>query len=85
MSVDLRNGIRRALLLEHLEVASQHVADGEQHIRRQEILTADLVRAGHDTKPAESFLQELKAAQRVHLASRERVKRELEMFQKLPL
>ena len=84
MSVDLRDGIRRALLLEHLEVAAKHVADGEHHIRRQEILTADLVRAGHDTKPSASFLQELKAAQQVHLASRDRIKRELEMFQTLP-
>ena len=83
--MDLRDRIRRALLLEHLEVAARHVADGEHHIRRQEILIADLGRAGHGTKPAESFLQELKAAQQVHLASQDRIKRELTIFQKLPL
>ncbi|HKY19747.1 MAG TPA: hypothetical protein VJM31_00895 [Vicinamibacterales bacterium] len=83
--MDLRNEIRRALLLEHLEVASQRLADGEHQINRQKVLIADLTRAGQDASPAESFLGELKAAQVVHLASRDRIERELKTLRDLPL
>ena len=83
--VDIRNEIRRTLLMEHLELAAQHIADGETHIHRQQVIIADLRRAGHDTTPAEAFLREMRAAQDVHVASRDRIERELRAFRNLPL
>lgn len=83
--MDVRNGIRRALLLEQRGLAAKHVADGDEQIRHQQAVIADLGRAGYDTSPAESFLQELRTAQQVHIASRERIERELESLPVLPL
>jgi hypothetical protein len=49
------------------------------------VIIADLRRAGHDTTPAEAFLREMRAAQDVHVASRDRIERELRAFRNLPL
>ena len=83
--MNVRNGIRRALLLEQQVLAAKHVADGNEQIRHQQAVIADLGRAGYDTSPAESFLQELKAAQQMHMASRDRIERELDSLPVLPL
>ena len=82
--MELRNGIRRALLLQHRDLAAKHVADGNEQICQQQAVIADLRRAGFDTSLAESFLQELRAALRVHVASRDRIERELDTSPTLP-
>jgi len=83
--VDLRNEIRRPLLLNHRNLAAKHVANGNEQIRHQQVVIADLGRAGFDSSPAQAFLQELRAAQQVHVASRDRIERELETLPNLPL
>ena len=82
--MEIRNGVRRALLLQHRDLATRHVADDDEHIRQQQAVIADLGRAGFDTSLAESFLKELRAAQRVHVASRDRIERELDSSPTLP-
>jgi len=82
--VEIRNGIRRALLLQHRDLAARNVADDDEQISQQQAVIADLGRAGIDTSLAESFLKELRAAKRVHVASRDRIERELDTSPTLP-
>jgi hypothetical protein len=53
----------RAVLLQHLAQAERHVAEGDQHLLRQEELIAELDRDGHDTEKARVILDTLRETQ----------------------
>jgi hypothetical protein len=62
----------RETLLQHLAQAGWHVAQGEEHIYKQEALIAELDRDGHDATDARALLQIMRDTQALH---REDVKR----------
>jgi hypothetical protein len=69
--------VNRELLEENLRLAETHVALGEQHLLRQRELIVELEKGGHDTSLAQSLLQTFEQSQTMHLADRERLRREL--------
>jgi hypothetical protein len=67
----------RAMLLEHLAVALRHVSEGERHIAQQQGIIASLEREGLDTSAAKAVLLQFEALQGMHVAHRDRLKKEL--------
>ena len=67
----------RAMILEHLRMAEQHVADGVRHIARQRELIAELRRDRHDTWAAENLLKLFEETQALHVADRDRLSAQL--------
>lgn len=67
----------RALTLAHLELAERHVARGYEHIASQIRIIASLADGGHDTAVAEKLLATFETVQQMHLADRDRLKKEL--------
>ena len=65
------------MILAHLELAKEHVAEGEEHIRRQHQMMAELERDGHDITMALEVLNTLEQAQALHLAGRDRLTKKL--------
>ena len=68
----------RTMLLDHLAQAERHVAQGDGHILRQRALIDRLHRDGHETSVAEDLLRRFEEIQRMHIADRDRLRRELE-------
>ncbi len=66
------------MLRKHLTQAEKHVASGEQHVRRQRELVAELERDGHDTAVAKQLLAEFERLWEMHIADRDRIQRELD-------
>jgi hypothetical protein len=66
----------KALMRRHLAQAERHVAEGEAHLARQRELIRKLERDGHGTRAARLFLRSLEETQALHLADRERIRRE---------
>ena len=67
----------RAMLLDHLEMAKRHVAEGEVHIANQKIILAELERDGHDTVEARRLLANFLDLQELHRADLDRILSEL--------
>lgn len=67
----------REMIESHLAQARRHVAEGEQHVSRQRELLAELARDGHDTTEAVKLLANFEDLQRMHIADRHRLEREL--------
>jgi Spy/CpxP family protein refolding chaperone len=67
----------KAMLLDHLEKARRHVAEGELHLAHQRELVAKLGRDGHDTKDARQLLEQFEELQQLHIQDRDRLEREL--------
>ena len=67
----------RAMLLEHLAVALRHVSEGERHIAQQHEIIASLERDGFDTSAAKAVLLQFEEIQGMHIAHRDRLKKEL--------
>lgn len=61
----------------HLELAERHVRTGERLLARQRAVLGELRRDGHDTLQADRLLVNLEQTQALHVADRDRVKREL--------
>jgi uncharacterized protein YhaN len=55
-----------ALLAKHLEEAERQVAQGKDHIAKQQAIIADLERDGHDTRQARTLLETLLESQALH-------------------
>lgn len=53
------------------------MALGEQHIARQRQIVSELARDGHDTQLAETLLAEFEKNQAMHVAHRDRLRRQL--------
>lgn len=66
-----------SLIQVHLALLEEHVAQGERHIARQRDLVDLLSRAGHDTEDARALLHEFEESQAMHLADRDRLRKEL--------
>jgi antitoxin (DNA-binding transcriptional repressor) of toxin-antitoxin stability system len=62
---------------ELLAMTEGHVARGERHIARQHEIIAELTRDGHDITRAEALLAAFEQTQRLHVADRDRLKKEL--------
>jgi hypothetical protein len=68
----------RALLEKFVRDANRHVAEGEEHIRKQRELVARLGRHGHDTSSASELLATFEQLQLTHVRDRDRLVKELE-------
>ena len=67
----------RTVLLNHLALAEQHVAQGERHLSRQREIIAETEAAGRDSALARELLHTFEATQATHMADRDRLLREL--------
>ena len=67
----------KAMILDHLALAEQHVRQGRRHIAQQKRIILDLMNGGHDTSMARSLLVNFEDLLRTHVADRDRLKREL--------
>lgn len=65
------------MTLAHLALAERHVARGYEHIASQMRIIASLANGGHDTAIAEDLLATFEDIQKMHLADRDRLKKEL--------
>lgn len=61
----------------HLEQAERHVSEGERHVTRQRELVGELKRDGHDTRQAIELLHQFEQLQKLHVADRDRLRKEL--------
>ena len=68
----------RALLEKLLTEAEERVAQGEEHIRQQRELIAELERDGHNTPVGRELLATFERIQELHVAGRDRLAKELE-------
>ena len=73
--------MNRAILLEHLALAEEHIEIGSRNIARQEEIIAKLQAHGHDTLAARRMLKSFEATQALNLAQRERIRVELQRQQ----
>lgn len=62
---------------EHLAQAERHIAQAEKTVARQREIVAELRRDGHDTMLAQSLLKEFEELLALHVADRERLRREV--------
>ena len=63
---------------QHLAEAERHIAQGADHVIKQESLIAELDRDGHDTTEAKKVLATLRETQALHVEGRDRILKELE-------
>jgi len=68
----------RHILLEHLALAERHVDEGEGHLAQQRAHVDELERDGRDSSVARELLHTMEQTQVLHLADRERIRRELD-------
>jgi hypothetical protein len=67
----------RAVWQEHLAQAERHVVEAEKRVARQREIVADLERNGHRATAARGLLAAFERLLAMHLADRERLRREL--------
>ena len=67
----------RAMVLDHLATALRHVSEGERHIAQQHEIIASLEGDGFDTSAAKAVLLQFEELQGMHIADRDRLKKEL--------
>ena len=64
-------------LLKHLAQAKKHVAMAERNLAQQRSIVADFERDGQDSTEAKKLLARFEEVHRLHVASMERIRREL--------
>ena len=69
--------IDRRTLFDHLALAERHVTQGDLHLTAQRLRIAELERDGHPTALARELLDKLAGLQRLHVADRDRLRRDL--------
>ena len=74
----------KAMILAHLEMAERHVAQGFRHIASQRRIIVTLRNGGHDTTEAKRLLLNFRDVQRMHVADRDRLKKELADYSRGP-
>jgi hypothetical protein len=67
----------RSMILDHLAIAERHVTEGLRHISHQKQIIIDLTNGGHDTSIARSLLDDFEDVLKMHIADRDRLKKEL--------
>jgi hypothetical protein len=70
-------GKRVEAAFRYLAQAEGHVIQGMEHIVRQHEIISDLEARGQDTTQAEEFLDRLEQTQALHVARRDKLRREL--------
>lgn len=70
-------GMDRALWTQHLAQAEAHIAQGERHIARQLDLIREMEERGHDVTEARRLLAQFQDTQRIHVADRDRLLKDL--------
>jgi len=70
----------RAVIVDHLSKAERHVAQGERHIVRQREIVFEIDARGGDSASARSLLRQFLRTQAMHVAGRDRVRAELDEF-----
>jgi len=68
------------MIEDHLALAERHVTEGEQHVAEQRARVAALDRDGHDTTESLLLLSQFQELQELHVADRDRLKKELMEF-----
>jgi hypothetical protein len=69
------------MLLNHLAAADRHIAQGDQHLRRQRLVVASLKRlypGSERLKQALAMLANMERKQRDHIAERDRLRQKLD-------
>jgi hypothetical protein len=69
--------VDRVIWQEHLAQAERHVVEAEKRVARQREIVADLERNGHRATAARGLLAAFERLLAMHLADRERIRREL--------
>jgi hypothetical protein len=72
----------RWMIETNLAQAERHVAEGSQHVAMQREIVKNLERDGHDTSRARSLLARFEESQTMHIADRDRLRKELEAFER---
>ena len=67
----------KSLIRDHLALAERHVSQGRRHIAHQKKIISDLTDGGHDTALAQSLLADFEDVLRMHIADRDRLKKDL--------
>lgn len=70
------------LIMEEVAEAERHVAEGEEHLSRQRAVIDRLGFDGHDTAKAEALFRQFQQIQAMHIAHRDRLRRELDTVQR---
>jgi len=70
--------MNRELIRKHLELAERHLAEGEDHLKRQRQILFALRNGGHATERAEKLLFVFEQSQRLHVAEVARIRDEFE-------
>ena len=66
-----------AMIRDHLAQAERHAAEGASRVARQREIIQRLVKGGHDATEARELLRQMEETQALHVAGRERLRREL--------
>jgi hypothetical protein len=69
--------VDRNTVLQHLKLASKHVAEGQKRVEAQIALVAKLERDGHDTRQAKRLLEQFEQTLKLHVQTRDRIIQEL--------
>jgi hypothetical protein len=72
----MESPVYKAMVVESLAQAEEHVVMGQKHITRQRELVAKLERNGQDSSEAQRLLREFEEIYAMHLANRERLRHE---------
>lgn len=67
----------RAMILNHLNQAHRHVAEGARQVAEQRERVQKLERDGDDTRDSRLLLKQFEELLALHIADRERLEREL--------
>jgi hypothetical protein len=67
-----------AQLLKQLEEAERYVAEGEDNLRRQRQIIAEMERRGHDSSVVRDLLTLFEQVQAVHIGARDRAMKDIE-------
>ncbi len=67
----------RAIILEHLARAEEHVVLAQEHVQQQRDLVARLEHDGHDTTMARALLEQFERLLEMHVGDRDRLAKEL--------
>jgi hypothetical protein len=67
----------KSMIQDHLAIAERHVTEGLRHIAHQKRIIVDLTNGGHDTSVARSLLGNFEDVLKMHIADRDRLKKEL--------
>lgn len=69
--------MQRAMIEQHLAQAERHVTQGERSLTRQRDMIAGLETHGHNSLAARQLLTQFEELQAMHVAARDRLRREL--------